>query len=253
MAIEIPKFTGFHLHKINWKWERYQPYYTPLAVVVAGLMIAVAVYASGSPRPASTGGSAGGTPPTGGSQAGGKVDVSADDDAYLGNKDAKVTVIEFVDYECPFCKRYWEEVHPKIIKEYVEKGLVKFVARDFPLEFHRPAAVKESIAAECAREQGGDQVYFKYHDEIFTRTPSNGPGMPEGDYAAAAQKVGVDVSKFNGCLSEERYKDEVLKDFADGQKAQVGGTPTFFVNGTPLVGAQPFEAFKAAIDAELAK
>jgi len=183
----------------------------------------------------------------------GPVDVSVDDDPFLGDKNAKVTMIEFIDFECPFCKRYWQETHPKIVEEYVKKGLVKFVARDFPLDFHRPAAVKEAIAAECAREQKGDEVYFKYHDEIFTRTPSNGPGMPEGDYATAAQKLGLDVSKFNSCLTSEKYKDEVLKDFDDGTKAGVSGTPTIFINGTPIVGAQPFESFKAAIDAELNK
>lgn len=251
--LSLPKFSGFHLHKIDWNWEKYQPLYTPLAVVIAGLMIALAVYASGSPRPSSTGGSTPGTPQPGGSQTGGKVDVSVDDDAFLGNKDAKVTLIEFVDYECPFCKRHFEQVHFKLIEEYVNKGLARIVMRDFPLDFHRPAALKEAIAAECAREQGGDKTYFSYHDEIFTRTVSNGQGVPEAGYAEAAQKLGLDVSKFNGCLTSEKYKDEVLKDFDDGQKVQVGGTPTFFVNGTPLVGAQPFEAFKAAIDAELAK
>lgn len=183
----------------------------------------------------------------------GPVDVSADDDPFLGDENAKVTMIEFIDFECPFCKRYWEQTHPKVVEEYVKKGLVKFVVRDFPLDFHRPAAVKEAIAAECAREQGGNEIYFKYHDEIFTRTPSNGPGMPEGDYAQAAQKLGLDVSKFNSCLTSEKYKDEVLKDFEDGTKAGVGGTPTIFINGTPIVGAQPFESFKAAIDAELSK
>lgn len=231
-----------------------QPLYSLLAAFLGGMFAVLLVNADVFLPKSSTGkvGGSGTDNPTeqGSAQ---KVEVSADDDAFLGDANAKVTIIEFVDYECPFCKRHFTEVHNRLLEDYVNKGLAKLVMRDFPLDFHNPAATKEAIAAECAREQGGDSVYFKYHDEIFNRTISNGQGVPEAGYAEAAQKLGLNASKFNGCLSSEKFKDEVQKDLADGQASGVGGTPTFFVNGTPLVGAQPFEAFKAAIDAELAK
>src|SRR3989338_9298448 len=92
--------------------------------------------------------------------------ISVDDDPVLGNKDAKVTVIEFSDYECPFCKRHFDQVYPSLKKDYIDTGKVKLVYRDLPLSFH-PNAQKEAEAAECSRDQGGDEMYFRYHDEMF--------------------------------------------------------------------------------------
>lgn len=193
-------------------------------------------------------------------QAGSK-EVSVDDDPTLGDKSAPITMIEFVDYECPFCKRFYDGTLPQIKKEYIDNGKVKLVMRDLPLSFHQNAH-KESQAAECAREQGGDTAYFKYHDEIFKRTTSNGTGLALDQLSVIANDIGLNGSALQSCLDSEKYKAEVDKDLADAAVYGANGTPTFFIgkssssgkfSGTILVGAQPFESFKAALDAELNK
>jgi len=191
----------------------------------------------------------------------GPKEVSVDDDAILGDKNAPITMIEFVDYECPFCKRFFDETLPQIKKEYIDTGKVKLVMRDLPLDFHQNAH-KESQAAECAREQGGNTAYFKYHDEIFKRTTSNGTGLALDQLAVIANDLGLSGSILQSCLDSGKYKAEVDKDLADASAYGATGTPSFFIGkssssgkfqGTILVGAQPFESFKAALDAELNK
>lgn len=104
--------------------------------------------------------------------------TSLDDDPVLGEKNAPITMVEFSDYECPFCKRHFSQTLPSIKSEYIDKGKVKLVYRDFiAVPGHNPAATKEGVAANCVREQGGDSAYFKFHDLIFSRTRSNGEGI----------------------------------------------------------------------------
>lgn len=178
--------------------------------------------------------------------------VSADDDAVLGNKDAKVTIVEFSDYECPFCKRHQTSVWPKIKEKYVDTGKVKYVFRDFPLAFHEPIATQEALAAECAGEEGDDK-YYEYHDELFATTKSNKDlSMDKSKLYELAAKIGLDAAKFKECLDTEKLKDEVEKDMADGAKYGVQGTPGFFINGWFIKGAYPFSEFEKFIDQELA-
>ena len=186
--------------------------------------------------------------------------VSVDDDPVLGDKNAPVTLIEFSDYECPFCKRHYDQVYGQIKKDYIDTGKVKLVYRDFPLSFHDPMATKEAVAANCAREQGGDSTYFKFHDEIFKRTTSNGNGLSDDKVKTIASDLGLDTTSFNSCYDAQKLKDEVTKDIADGSAGGVSGTPGFFIGksspdgkitGTPLVGAQPYAAFKTIIDQQL--
>lgn len=183
--------------------------------------------------------------------------ASVDDDPVLGDKNAPVTIVEFSDYECPFCKRHFDETFPQLVKEYVDKGKVKIVYRDFPLSFHDPMATKEAVAANCAKEQGGDKKYFEFHDEIFKRTTSNGNGLNDDKIQTIAKDLDLNTSKFTSCLSSKAMEDEVKKDIADGTAAGASGTPTFVIgkttsngeiNGDLVVGAQPFAAFQAVID-----
>lgn len=185
--------------------------------------------------------------------------VSIDDDPVLGDKNAKVTIIDFSDYECPFCKRYFDQTYEQIKKEYIDTGKVKYVVRDLPLSFHQNAH-KEAQAAECARDQGGDTAYFQYHDEIFKRTTSNGTGLALTELSVIATDLGLNGSVLQQCLDSDKYKAEVEKDFADAGKVGANGTPTFFIGkstnngiikGTKLVGAQPFSAFKTEIEKHL--
>lgn len=183
--------------------------------------------------------------------------VSIDDDPVLGDKNTPITLIEFSDYECPFCKRHFEQTFSQLKKDYIDTGKVKYVYRDLPLSFHDPMATKEAIAANCAREQGGDNAYWQFHDEIFKRTTSNGNGLNDEKVNAIAADLGLNTANFKSCYESEKYKDEIQKDLADASNAGATGTPSFFIGkstsngtieGTPLVGAQPYSAFKIIID-----
>lgn len=185
--------------------------------------------------------------------------VSVDDDPVLGDKNAKVTLIDFTDYECPFCKRYYDDTFSQIKKDYIDTGKIKYVVRDLPLSFHQNAH-KEAQAAECAREQGGDPAYFKYHDEIFKRTTSNGTGLALDKLSVIASDVGLNGDTLQTCLDEDKYKAEVDKDLADASAVGASGTPTFFIGkstsdgvitGTKIVGAQPVSVFQAELDKQL--
>lgn len=180
------------------------------------------------------------------------VEVSADDDAFLGLKDAKVTLIEFSDFQCPFCRKFWKETLPQIKRDYIDTGKVKFVYRDFPLSFH-PGAEPAAEAGECAEEQG---KYWEMHDKIFLAQSLKGEGTVSftvSDLKKWAREIGLNAGQFNQCLDSGKYKEEVQKDFQAGTAAGVSGTPTTFINGRPIVGAQAYESFKVLIDEELAK
>ncbi|MDO8619635.1 MAG: DsbA family protein [Candidatus Daviesbacteria bacterium] len=184
--------------------------------------------------------------------------VSVDDDPVLGNKDAKVTLIEFSDYECPFCKRHFTDVYPQIKKDYIDTGKVKLVYRDYiAVPAHNPMANYEAQAANCAREQGGDTAYFKIHDEMFKQTTSNGNGLTKEKIQQIATSLGLNGANVISCADSDKYKDEVAKDMTDGTAAGVGGTPNFFIGksdpsgtiiGTIIPGALPYTAFQTVID-----
>jgi protein-disulfide isomerase len=187
----------------------------------------------------------------------GPAKVSVDDDPVLGDKNAPVTIIEFSDYECPFCKRHFDQTHPQLIKNYVDTGKVKIVFRDLPLSFHDPLATTEAIAANCVREQGGDSAYFKYHDLMFKNTTSNGNGLTKEDLSKYVSDIGLNPTTFKVCLDAEKFKQEVQSDLADAGKVGASGTPTFFIgkstsdgviDGTRVVGAQPYSVFQTTID-----
>lgn len=104
--------------------------------------------------------------------------ANLDDDPVLGNPNAPVTLVEFSDYECPFCQRHFKQVYPSIKKDYIDTGKVKLVFRDYvAVPGHNPAAEEEALAVSCARDQGGDEAYYKMHDEVFSRTRANGQGI----------------------------------------------------------------------------
>lgn len=171
-----------------------------------------------------------------------------DDDAVLGKKDAKVTLIEFTDYQCPFCGRHFTQTFGQIKKEYVDTGKVKYIVRDFPLSIH-PNAPKAAEATECAHAQG---KFWEMHETIFSKQSlwSSAPSATDL-FKQYASDLGLDGAKFATCLDSGKFTAETQKDFADGSASGVTGTPAFFINGKKLSGAQPFAAFKAAIDAEL--
>jgi len=158
-----------------------------------------------------------------------------------GKSDAPVTVVEFSDYQCPYCRRAEETV--KIIQAQY-KDRLKWVFKDFPLAFH-PRAMPSAIASRCAGEQG---KFWEYHDKLFV-----GTGLEDSDLERYAKELSLDMSKFTECAKSQRFRDAVQADMKQGQSVGVSGTPAFFINGRSLSGAQPPEAFREIIDEELAK
>lgn len=179
--------------------------------------------------------------------------VDLANDHIRGSKDAEIAVIEYSDFECPFCKR----IHPtykQITQQY--DGKVMWVFRHFPLSFHRNAQ-KEAEASECAAELGGNEAFWKFADGIIDKTTSNGTGFPLDRLPVLAAQIGLDEQKFRSCLDSGRYAGKVKRDEDGGTAGGVTGTPgNFVVNLTTkkaqqVTGAQPFEKFKSAIDALL--
>jgi len=178
------------------------------------------------------------------------VDVSEDDDAVEGKASAPVTIIEFSDFQCPFCGKFYSETYTQLKKDYIDTGKVRLVFRDFPLSFH-PMAQPSAEAAECVRNaaktkgKNADAEYFKFHNKLF----ENQDTLSEDNLKKWAKEQGYDITT---CLSSGKFKDEVANDETEGQTAGVSGTPAFFINGQILEGAQPYANFKTMIDAELA-
>jgi protein-disulfide isomerase len=178
--------------------------------------------------------------------------VSIDDDPIKGDKNAPVTIIEFSDYECPFCKRSYDNVVTKIDEEYISKGKVKLVFRDYPLPFHKKA-IPAAVAANCAGEQG---KYWEVHDFLFEN-----PGkLDAASVISSSAGIGLDKAKFEACVNDKSKEKEIEKDVEDGQKYGVRGTPSYFIGkttdgdeitGTFIRGAQPYTVFKELIDEQL--
>lgn len=179
----------------------------------------------------------------------GKVSVENGHLPVEGKKDAKVTIVEFADFECPFCEKFYSQALIDIRKDYINTGKVKLYYRHFTLPFHN-AAIPGALASECANEQG---KFWEYHDMVYkNQTKITGGGEnANASFKQFALDLGLNADQFNQCFDSQKYKDLVDKDQKDGQAAGVSGTPSFFINGTQIVGAQPYAAFKTAIDKEL--
>jgi len=272
-----------------------QPFLVPLAIIIAAIIVGLALFfglkdkdskdtdketdtsetATGSTPTTPT------TPTTAQPQAPDYSDISTftkefstniDDDAILGDIDtATVAIVEFSDYECPFCKRHSQQTAGDIIEKYVDTGQVVIVYRDYvAVGSHNPLATSEAIAAECVRSLSNDAKYYEYHDALYNTTTSNGQGITDDQIIELASDVGVDDGDFLDCFENEEFATEVAADQSEGEKLVYtdesgrtrGGTPKFVigvlgdggtVDGVLLVGAQPIKAFEAVIEEQLAR
>jgi len=214
------------------------------ALVVSGTLI----YVFGS------GGNSGALAPTVLPTENGDLAVPSDspeigDAPMLGNPNALVTIVEYSDYECPFCGRFFEESLAMVKSEYVDTGKVNFVYKDFPLTSIHFQAQKAAEAARCVRDQLDDDGYWKMHDTIFERQQL----LSIANYKEWARELGANGAEFDGCLDTDKYASAVTDDLNEGAALGVTGTPTFFINDMRVVGAVPFEQIAAVIEAELAK
>ncbi|MGI0063573.1 MAG: DsbA family protein [Nitrosopumilaceae archaeon] len=185
------------------------------------------------------------------------ISVSLDDDPVKGDPNAPITIVEFSDFQCPFCARFFTTTFPLIEKNYIETGKVKFVYRDFPIPSIHQNAIPAAIAAECADEQG---MFWEYHDKIF----ENQILWQDLDnqnvvrtFEQFAKELALDTDTFNTCLESAKYLDEVQNDLNDGISYGVAGTPGFFIGNEKIgygmvSGAQPYAAFQQVLDQVLA-
>jgi protein-disulfide isomerase len=185
--------------------------------------------------------------------------VTLDGDPHLGSDTARVVLIDFSDYQCPFCGRFARETMPQLDKEYISTGKVKYIFRDLPIESIHPHAVKAAMAAGCADEQG---KYWAMHYKLF----DNQRQLDPLSLTTHAEALGLDAAKFKQCMSSNKYEGEIRADVAAAQAANIEATPSFvigLVNAEnprdpnvkvlkTITGAQPFQVFKAALDAALA-
>lgn len=175
------------------------------------------------------------------------INVSLGTNPILGPENAKITIVEFSDYQCPFCSKAEMTVR-QVYAAY--NGSVRLAYRDFPLPANvHPYAQKAAEAVQCANEQG---KYWEYHNLLFDKQSEWSP-IGYSKFKEYAVSMGLNATQFNNCLDSGKYASTVAADASVGSSYGVSGTPTFFINGQTLVGAQPFSAFKAIIDAELAK
>ncbi|MBX4195555.1 DsbA family protein [Candidatus Parcubacteria bacterium] len=216
----------------------------PLAIIAAGAMIAAAVYFGGGKA------IIGGNPlPNDASQV--KIEPVSNADHLFGSRNAEVVIIEYSDLECPFCKAFHSTMH-QIVDMY--QGRVAWVYRHFPIAELHSRAHKEAEASECAFDQGGNDTFWKYIDKVFAITGTNNTLDP-AELPKIAQSLGLDVAKFNECLSSGKYAEAINKSVEASIAAGALGTPySIIVKGDRKIeinGAEPFESIKAKIDSLL--
>ena len=171
-------------------------------------------------------------------------EVSVGSGPSLGSAGAPVTVIEFSDFQCSFCKRFWAETLPKLKEAYINTGKARFVYRHFAiLGKHSEQA---ALASECAAEQG---KFWEYHDQLFKN--QGGLAFTEAKLKQYARDIGLNTGAFGTCLGNGKYKEKVERETAAAANLGGRGTPFFVVNQRPLVGAQPYSVFQKMIDEEL--
>ena len=161
-----------------------------------------------------------------------------------GNADAPVTIVEFSDFQCSFCRKFWRETLPRIEEKYIRTGSVRFVYRH--LAILGPPSVQAAIAAECAHEQG---KFWPYHDRLFANA---GPfALTTSNLKRYAEELELDRGRFGACLDAERPREKVERETDVGRAIGMTGTPGFLINGGRLIGAQPYEVFERIIEARL--
>jgi len=271
----VPCYTHQVINKI-FIMETIQKFAVPLAIVIAGALIAGALYFVGI-----------GKAPAGAGQGQVLKNIRTvqKDDHVLGNADAKITIVEFSDPECPFCKQFHATMH-KVIEAYGADGKVAWIYRHYPIAQLHPKAQKESEALECAGDQGGTSLFWEYADKLYETTNSNnsldigvynlpkdaptGPdGKPyytqkapgssadAGQLSEMAVSLGLDKLAFETCLSSNKFEERVKKDSEEAAASGARGTPNSIIivgkEQVAMEGAQPFEAVKTLIDTLLKK
>lgn len=175
--------------------------------------------------------------------------INPDDDPALGSNTAEVTIVDFSDYQCPFCKNFYKNIYLELKKDYINTGKIKYIFRDFPLNIHKNALAAAN-AADCSGEQG---KYWEMHDKLFEDQNNwSKSDTPKDIFKSYAKELGLNTYLFNECIDSDKYNDEVMKDKEEGKSYGVNGTPTLFFNGQILRGgySQDYDLFQNYLEKE---
>ncbi|MBI2031697.1 MAG: DsbA family protein [Candidatus Levybacteria bacterium] len=240
-------------NKINLTDKSYTPILLVLLLVAAFLLGALSTKLSyvekGQGQTGQTQTGIQGTVPNQAPSPGVRVKVDNGHLPVLGKNDAKVTIIEFADFQCPFCERFFKDTIPNLKKDYVDTGKVKLAFRHYA--FLGQESTWAAQASECANEQ---DKFWEYHDYLYNNQgPENSGAFAKDKLIGFAESLGLNKDQFASCLNSDKYSKNVSDDLSAGQKAGVTGTPATFINGQLIVGAQPYASFKTLIDEELKK
>lgn len=231
----------------------------PIAIIIAGVIIALGIFFANknASKVSNTNTDTTNTDTTGnvaGTYASAKTTIG--EGAVLGDKnEAKVAIVMYSDYQCPYCQNFERDTLGQIRTNYVDTGKIIFVFRNYPLSFHGDITYTSAYAGECVLDQLGSEKFAEFHDKAYLATDMDVVNK-------IAQDLGVDMAKYNTCVSTEQFKSRVDADFKAGQDAGVNGTPGFIVgtldsngnvDGKLIEGAYPYDTFKAVIDEMLAK
>ncbi|KXK14898.1 MAG: DSBA oxidoreductase family protein [Chloroflexi bacterium OLB14] len=214
-------------------------FFSVLVVVAFAVGVLTGFFVWGYDQPAETA-----NQPTGQTQEPSYVRYDIETEGYpsLGPADAPITIVEFSDFQCPFCKRFHEETYQALLEAY--PGQIRFVYRNLPLTSIHPDAMSAAVASLCADEQN---VYWDFHDKLFS-----GELLNRNVYTQYASELNLDTDKFSACLDSGKFDDFISQDMDFALNLGVQSTPTFFINGLAIVGAQPLSSFQNLIDKELA-
>jgi protein-disulfide isomerase len=225
--------------------EQQNKFTLPLAIVVAGALVALAIYFGGdaAPRPVQEA-----------VDTGAQVSDVTNDDHILGNRNAEIVIVEYSDIECPFCKIFHNTMH-QIVREY--DGKVAWVYRHFPIAQLHANAIREAEATECAAELGGNEAFWTYIDALFAATNSN-DSLDLAQLPIIAGQIGLNQADFSACLESGRHSETIRESIEEAVQSGARGTPYSVIipkDGDRIVinGAEPIESVRAKIDAVLAR
>lgn len=230
--------------------KKEKDYILPLSILLAGFLISGAVIYSVGVKNTPELSQGRKAPLTAALNESGAAIIEPGDDVILGDPKAKVTLIEFGDYQCPFCGRFFTETEGHLRSEYIETGKVRMVYKDFA--FLGPESLLAAQGAECAKDQS---KYWEYHDGLYKMETAdnqeNNGNISLDVLKRMASELGLNRVSFDSCLDSKKYEEEVKNDYNEGQAIGVRSTPTVFINGQRIEGALPYSVFKEAIDQAL--
>lgn len=222
-------------------FSKFKDYFIPSLILLSGTMVSAFIFWSNNAPEKITAGS---ILPMGSNTERAKISVSSDNPS-LGSPKAQITIIEFTDFQCGYCKLFAEQVLPKIIDKYIKTEKAKFIFKDFAIKGEN--SVSAAIAANCANEQN---KFLEYHDNLYGLQEKEN-GFSKDNIMAIAQNLNLNIYKFNSCLGNGNIRREVEQSTKEGKLAGVTGTPTVFINGIKISGAQEFSVYETIIEQEL--